>query len=256
MSFLFYVNIKASFTTNIKNRNRSSFEINVNNPSADFEFEKEEVFRRTREDLSVVVIEGVFGTIDLQSSDGDEIEIISTIGANKKQVFETLRIKETNDGRTLHYALEGDFPDNNGLIGVSYLVNVPHDMSVRLENNFGTINVQDFQGNLELESSFSTVSVENVVGSFAGDTNFSSVGLSEISGSLKLDSNFDAVQIRLLPDDRGYDFELDGLKEPYSINLPFINSETIGSIFRKRRSSEPEVLIDYNFSSISIEIAD
>ncbi len=228
---------------------KSSFEIGFNSQKVNFDFEKTEEFRHDTQNFNSLTVNGVFGEIQLSSTDQDEITVVSTLGANTEKHLELIKTKELVTDSKLSYELISEVKDNAAKVGISYVIKVPHNMVVYLENNFGVVTARDFKGDLRIKTSFANVAVENLEGDFVGDTSFCNVDLNNIEGALRLESNFDVLKINLPADELGYDLEFEGVKESRKIKLPFKSSESIGEI-RGRSGLNDQINIDFNFSNI------
>ena len=69
---------------------------------------------------------------------------------------------------------------SNNVNTVDFIVTVPNEVSVSINDNFGEISVADTKGNVDIKNSFGNITIENVEGAVMAKTNSGEVTATSI----------------------------------------------------------------------------
>lgn len=232
------------------------FEVGPNLHGA--QVEKKETFVQSQGEFTTLLIKGQQGVITLRSTEGDEIRVDSTIGADRQDVLDRLAIQEHIAGPELSYELSGE--QNGGLqnAGVSFVVEVPAGMEVSIEQHFGQVKVDNFVGFLNLKTSFSEVDVGGLEGTAAIQSSFGEVDLRQIAGPITLNESFSTSTIGLLPLDGGYDFDIEVTNGTLQHNAELQVDKTDNRTIARGQWGEGvhPIVIRSNFSTVTVNLAE
>ena len=220
--------------------------------------EKEQNFSRSQGELTSLVVEGLFGKIELRSTDGTELNVLATVLAEDEAILRQLEVVETVSGTEIRYELSGNVEKTGSQeYGVNYVVEVPAGMEVRLEQNFGSVDIMGFVGFLDLEANFSEVSIHGLQGSAAIESQFGVLNLREIAGPLTLDANFTTSLIDLLSIDGGYSFQIDVSSGTLGGNIPLHKSSKQNMIVAHGNSGDGvhPILVRSNFGNVTLNLS-
>ncbi len=233
-----------------------SIHFDVGPSSRDAAFEKRQTFTQSQGTFTTLVIKGQQGVMNLRSTDGDEIRVYATIGADSQEDLDLLDIKERVAGSELSYELTGEESEDLKEIVVNFVVDVPSGMEVSVEQNFGQVNVDGFVGFLNLEASFSQVRVDGLQGSATIYNSFGSIDLRQISGPITLHDSFSTSKIELLTIDGGYNFDIEVTNGSLKHNAGFkvdIGENRVGAHGNWGEGVHP-VVIRSNFGSVTVNL--
>jgi DUF4097 and DUF4098 domain-containing protein YvlB len=107
-------------------------------------------------------------------------------------------IQQTGNNITLKYALPKSVNFNNRVNSVDFIVTVPRQTNVNVDNNMGDVNITDIEGSVITESDFGEVSIDNVEGAVSASTNSGAVTATSIragSENIDLSSEFGTITL-------------------------------------------------------------
>lgn len=102
-------------------------------------------------------------------------------------------IEQTGGVITLQYEIPRSMNFSNNVNTVDFIVTVPTEVTVDVDNNFGEVSVSDTKGNVVIENDFGDVTVENIEGAVSVQTNSGEVAATSLaagSGNIDLRSDF------------------------------------------------------------------
>lgn len=108
-------------------------------------------------------------------------------------------IEQTGNTITLKYELPKSVNFNNNINTVDFIVTVPNEVAVNIDNNFGEVSIADTKGNVDIQNDFGDISLENIEGALLVKTNSGEVNATSIeagSGNIDLSSDFGAITLK------------------------------------------------------------
>ena len=144
-----------------------------------------------------------FGDIKVSGIDTSECNIIATVRGQAPTEEEAIRLvnqvtvtMETIDGVT---RIKADKPwlNYNRSIGIAYEITLPHGNSLDLAASYGSISIEDIDGNISANSSFGSVECKNIAGNMKLNTSYGKVTCEEIlSEYVTAHSSFGNVNVK------------------------------------------------------------
>ena len=108
-------------------------------------------------------------------------------------------IEQVGNSITLKYELPKSTNFSNNVNTVDFIVTVPNEVSVNINNSFGEISVVDTKGTVDIKNSFGDVTIENVEGAVTAKTNSGEVSATSIvagSDNIDLSSDFGSIVLK------------------------------------------------------------
>ena len=99
---------------------------------------------------------------------------------------------------TLKYELPKSMNFNNKVTTVDFIVTIPTETVVDVENNFGSVAVQDIQGAVDLSNDFGDVTAKNIEGELTVQSNGGEIDIQAVdagSKNVKIDSDFGDITL-------------------------------------------------------------
>jgi hypothetical protein len=131
-----------------------------------------------------------------------KVQIIKTAYAtNQSRAEETLQnlqyeIRQNGNTITLIYKLSGR--QTREVNTMDFIVTVPTETVVEIENGFGTVDVADVNGNVGIVGDFGDVTVKNVEGELAIENNSGKINVQAVDAAgkdVKVDSDFGEITL-------------------------------------------------------------
>lgn len=151
-------------------------------------------------------IEDESGAVTVTGGDVDtvQVQVIKTAydstQARADAEVKTIKytIQQTGNNITLKYALPKSVNFNNRINTVDFIVTVPNQTNVNVDNNMGDVTISGIEGSVVTQTDFGEVSVDNVEGSLSASTNSGAVTATSIRASgenIDLSSEFGAITL-------------------------------------------------------------
>jgi DUF4097 and DUF4098 domain-containing protein YvlB len=108
-------------------------------------------------------------------------------------------IEQTGNTVTLKYELPNSMNFNNKINTVDFIVTVPTETAVHIENSAGEVSVTDVTGNTDIDNDFGAVTLENLEGALSVSTSSGEVSATSIQArkeDIDLHSDFGAITLR------------------------------------------------------------
>lgn len=221
-----------------------------------FTAEKSQVFTRPQGQLTSLMLQGSFGTVEVVSSSGEDLVIRTTIAAEKESDLEGFEVRESISDSELSYELAYSGPEPAPAASLSYQVEVPAGMEVSVVYSYGQVEVKEFVGFLQLLTSFSRVYVQELQGSLSVNNAYGSVELKGIAGPLRLDNVFATSLVDLAPVDGGYYFQVEVTNGRLQGQAPLEREVRQNSITAQGRYGEGvhPVVINSSFGTVTLNL--
>ncbi|WBW96248.1 DUF4097 family beta strand repeat-containing protein [Oceanirhabdus sp. W0125-5] len=173
-------------------------------------FKKE--FTLNTAENKLLTLNNPFGSIKIIKGVGKNIEVEAyiTIINNDKEYAEKIsdsiiEIKE-NELKIKSYEYRNsswdlkhfhNFYDHKKMVSikVDYLIKVPKQISVNIENKYGNIDISDLNGNINIGNSFGDIDLKNIDGYLKLKNTHGNVTLNNISGDLYIKNSYGYVNI-------------------------------------------------------------
>ena len=136
-------------------------------------------------------------------------------------------IKQNGNTITLTYKLDG--PQTRQVDTVDFIVTVPTETVVDIENGFGTVDVADVNGNVDIASDFGDVTVKNIKGSLTLENSSGEIQISNVDAGtddVKLDADFGRITLEKV---NGKDITINSNSGALELN----NVRATGDLFAK-----------------------
>ncbi|MBE0680746.1 MAG: DUF4097 family beta strand repeat protein [Anaerolineales bacterium] len=189
-----------------------------------------------------------------------EVRIVKTGNApTQSRAEEDLKkikyeIKQNGNSITLLYKLDGI--QSNHIDTVDFIVTVPTETVVEIENNLGKVDVADVKGSVNIASDFGDVTVKNIEGALSLENSSGGIEISNVDAGaqdVKVDADFGNIKLEKV---NGRDINI----KSNSGKLTFINVRATGDLFAKsdfgdvtfENGSAASVTLDTNSGKISI----
>jgi DUF4097 and DUF4098 domain-containing protein YvlB len=107
-------------------------------------------------------------------------------------------IEQTGDTLTLKYELPKSMNFSNNVNTVDFVVTVPNETTVNVENSMGEVNVASTKGNVDVKNNFGDVTIENIEGALSVQNNSGKVeatGIQAGNADINLHSDFGGVDL-------------------------------------------------------------
>lgn len=149
-------------------------------------------------------IENQFGKVSVETWDKNEIDVEITIKVNSKSesksldIINDIKINENTAGATVY--LKTILPSNTYTTGkqsmsVDYLIKMPANSPLNIQNKFGNVYMGDFKANLQLNVSYGSIKINKLTGDNKRIyVNFGSADIAEID-DIYLESKYSKLNI-------------------------------------------------------------
>ncbi len=221
-------------------------------------------FRLPKGNLTAINVENQFGTMSIRRADHEEIIVIATVKAFDPSVekaeknIQGWEPREQIRGSEVFYEWTAPVSERKD-IQTDFTIEVPRGMSVRLEQDFGTIEALGLSGNMEIDADFSTVLVQDFVGYLRIKSSYSTTNLRNIQGPLTVDDSFSTLVASLVKDDAGYNFDIDLSFGTLRGNVPYNLKEKEMHDLKAKGSWGPgvhPVKISSSFGTVDLSLID
>jgi DUF4097 and DUF4098 domain-containing protein YvlB len=108
-------------------------------------------------------------------------------------------IEQNGNAITIKYELPKSVNFNNNINTVDFIITVPHEITVDVDNNVGEVSITNTKGPVDIKDDFGDITVENLEGALTAKTNSGEVNATSIkSGSenINLSSDFGNVTLK------------------------------------------------------------
>lgn len=182
---------------------------------ADFEFFNVPIVSATAEEtksLEVDLEKPVTLRVDDDAGDvsvvgGDveavEVRIIKTgnaaTEAKAEEHLKNIRYEIRQNGNVISLIYKLDGPQTREVDTVDFIVTVPTETTVDIENGFGTIDVSDIRGSATISSSFGDVIVNNIDGALTLDNSSGEIRIASVDAGahdVKIEADFGRISLQ------------------------------------------------------------
>lgn len=159
----------------------------------------------TEKPLTLKVIDEA-GSVTINGADVDtvEVKVVKTAyDSTQTRADEEVKgiqytVEQAGGTVTLRYEIPKSMNFSNNLNTVDFIVTVPHETTVNVDNSFGEVRVADTKGNVEIQNDFGDVTLENLEGALVVQTNSGEVNATSITaGSEAIDLHSDFGNVTL-----------------------------------------------------------
>lgn len=169
-----------------------------------------------------LIIKNIFGNVHVNTWNKNEIDIsVSIVGkfnteSKAQDLLDHVSIKESKIDKytnTLSFESIIEKPYNNrnpDNVNIDYIVNVPKILDLEINNKFGMVYLDDFEGKLLIDIMFGSLSAKNISGPPAiikinfskGKNTISSIEKGDITcsgglGEIIIDHQYDTANVKL-----------------------------------------------------------
>lgn len=149
-------------------------------------------------------IENQFGKVSVETWDKNEIDVEITIKVNSKseskslEILDDIKINENTAGAVVY--LKTVLPSNTYNTGkqsmsVDYLIKMPANSPLNIQNKFGNVYLGDFKASLQLNVSYGSIKINKLIGDNKRvQVNFGSADINEID-DIYLESKYSKLNI-------------------------------------------------------------
>ena len=134
-----------------------------------------------------------------------EVKIVKTGNApTQSRAEEDLKnikyeIKQEGNQISLLYKLDGiQNIQTTHIDNVDFIVTVPTEATVNVDNGFGTAEVTDIQGDVEISNDFGNITAQNIEGAFSVDTSSGEIEVINVDAgdqNVKIDADFGDIKL-------------------------------------------------------------
>lgn len=235
---------------------RSPWEFEMTQREGVRKVEKAQDFSRAQDDLTSLSINGRFGTVELESTDSEQIVVRAKVLGSSEEQLQDWEVAEEIRDSEVRYELRSDLGDGRQEVAVTYVVEVPVGMDVSINQQFGTVKVDDFVGYLDINASFSQVMVNGLQGSAHISNDFGEINLERIAGPLRLEDSFSTSKIGLVSLEGGYDFEVNLTSGTLKGNAPLEITREQNRIIGHGTTGEGlhPIVITSSFGTVTLDL--
>lgn len=150
-----------------------------------------------------------------------EVRVIKTGNASSQaraeEHLENIRyeIRQNGNAITLIYKLDG--PQTREVDTVDFIVTVPTETTVDIENGFGVIDVSDVKGDVKIASDFGDVTVSNIEGALSLDNTSGEIEISNVDAgaeAVSIEADFGRITLEKV---NGKDITVNSNSGPLSL---------------------------------------
>lgn len=182
---------------------RADFEV-FNVPLVSATAEESKTLEIDPEKPVTLKIENDAGEVSVTGGDVEtvEVQVIKTgyaaTESGAQEHLETIQYDLKQNGNTLTFTYKLDGPQTRQVDTVDFIVTVPTETLVDIENGFGEIAVSDVNGDVDISSSFGDVTVSNIEGALALDNSSGEIEITNVNaGTLNVHIEADFGNITL-----------------------------------------------------------
>lgn len=190
------------FTLNDGFRGNSPFDVN-NIPSV---LEESKTLKVDAEEPVTLTVDSAAGDVVVTGGDVDTVEVkvvmtaYDSTQARADEEVKTIKyvIEQTGNTITLKYELPKSMNFNNNINTVDFIVTVPTETTVEIDNSSGIVDVSDVKGNVGIDGDFGDVTVENIEGALAIASSGGTIDVKSVNADesdIKVDADFGDITL-------------------------------------------------------------
>lgn len=189
-----------------------------------------------------------------------EVQIVKTgYGANQNRADEALKnikyeVKQNGNIITLTYKLSGR--QTREVNTVDFLITVPTNTEVEIDNGFGVVDVSDLNGDVDISGDFGDVTVKNIEGALMVDNASGEIEISNVdagSQDVRIEADFGKVTLEKV---NGKDINIDSSSGTLNLNNVRATGELFASTdfgnFDFENGSAASVTVDSNSGKVTL----
>ena len=144
------------------------------------------------ENLIGLIVQNRFGEVNISSEDRDDIavdfEVIieSNTEARLKEAQEEIELEMIEDNGQLSIRMLRPEDETNLEVQTNLKVRAPRDLTLELSNDFGLIQLTDWQQEVKIDSSYSSVRLNDLEGFLHLRADFSDLEINNLSSDLEI----------------------------------------------------------------------
>ena len=218
-------------------------------------------FLRENEEISKFNLENNFGSIQLQGSQNQEINIDYTfkIHAENEEAAEDfiqeLEIIYNFEGDNLKIGLnqsQTETPEQIKVVEINYRITVPENMQVELKNNYGKLQIRDLMAKVNASNRYGSTLINNIESAVISDLAYGESEINNLASTLDLNSSYAENTINNIAGnfnlESAYGFnEITNAKSNLTINSRYGGAEI---------SSATDINIDSRYTGFTISEID
>lgn len=132
-----------------------------------------------------------------------EVRIVKTGNAatevKAQEHLQDIKVETRQNGNVISLTYKLDGPQTREVDTVDFIVTVPTETTVEIENGFGVIDVSDLRGNLTISSSFGDVTVNNIDGALTLDNSSGEIRVANVEAGaqdVKVEADFGRINLQ------------------------------------------------------------
>jgi len=204
-----------------------------------------------------IIINGAIGKVVVENSKSSNI-IIDAVVNVKNGHKDFLEGNEENiinidDNKVLSINPSKVFSKNNmKFISVDYIIKVPDNIPLEIDNKFGVTTIKGTSGDIKIESSAGKVDVQKVKGNVFVDNEFGATECTDIDGNIKIENTNGAMTVGNVSGKAELKGEFGAIKAN-NIKGDTIIKNTNGSVkYTSKEAVTSNVNIESNFGKITL----
>lgn len=189
-------------------------------------------FLNENQELKNFNIKNDFGSIELQGSQKEEINIDYTLKVHAEEkdaaeeFIQDLEIIYELKGENLEISLnqsQTETPELINVVEIDYRITIPEELKSSLINQYGFLKVFDLKSELTAKNSYGSTTIENIEGAVEIDLDYGNSKINNLASNLDLETDYTENEIRNINGkftlDSAYGFnKIDNLKSDLTIN--------------------------------------
>lgn len=153
-----------------------------------------------------LTVDDAAGDVVVTGGDVDTVEVkvvmtaYDSTQARADEEVKTIKyvIEQKGNAITLKYELPKSMNFNNNINTVDFIVTVPTETMVEVDNSFGIVDVSDVKGNVDINGDFGDVSAENIEGALMIESSSGTIDIKSVNAdknNVKVDADFGDITL-------------------------------------------------------------
>lgn len=209
-----------------------------------------------------LIVSNNLGNIHIEKSTGNSVEVEAkiTVMNNDEEYAKSLQdsIIKVEKSSSIKIFAESNSSLNAGNriqnITVNYLIKVPQNLNIEVENKFGKVEVSDVKGDAKISNSNGDIIVSRITGSLNTEVRFGKTNVNSVAGDVKIDASNGDVTIENIGgkvDVNNKFGRIDILETAKGINVSNSNGDIL---INNSKSFNSDVTVENKFGKISLNI--
>jgi hypothetical protein len=151
-------------------------------------------------------VDDAAGDVVVTGGDVDKVEVkiiktaYDSTQARAEEEVKTIEysIEQNGNNITLKYELAKSMNFNNNINTVDFIVTVPTETMVEVDNSFGIVDVRDVKGDVDINGDFGDISAENIEGALVIESSSGKINVKSINAGdndLNVDADFGDITL-------------------------------------------------------------